>query len=119
MSFHQAAYNRVCLYLTSCVPYVPEPENTNLLKTALRIFRKFDQFPLAMRLALQLNDKELVEEIFLSCKDLMIQKQLAFMLGRHQVGYRKILESSCIFACCLLVSYLIILFSLLVLLGAS
>ena len=79
MSFHQAAYNRVCLYLTSCVPYVPEPENTNLLKTALRIFRKFDQFPLAMRLALQLNDKELVEEIFLSCKDLMIQKQLAFI----------------------------------------
>merc|ERR1719290_829672 len=66
------AHKRVCLYLTSCVPYVPEPENTNLLKTALRIFRKFDQFPLAMRLALQLNDKELVEEIFLSCKDLMI-----------------------------------------------
>ena len=36
---------RVCLYLTSCVPYVPDPENTNLLRTALRIFIKFNQLP--------------------------------------------------------------------------
>merc|ERR1719471_2603865 len=37
-----------------------------------------------MRLALQLNDKKLVEELFNSCSDPIIQKQLAFMLGRHQ-----------------------------------
>merc|ERR1719394_262830 len=78
------AYSRVCLYLVSCVPYVPEPENTNLLKTALSIFRKFAQFPQAMRLALQLNDKALVEELFNSCPDPIVQKQLAYMLGRHQ-----------------------------------
>ncbi len=41
----QQAFQRVCLYLTSCVPYVPDPENTNLLETALRIFRRFKQFP--------------------------------------------------------------------------
>jgi len=79
-----SAYSRVCLYLVSCVPYVPEPENTNLLKTALSIFRKFAQFPQAMRLALQLNDKAIVEELFNSCPDPVVQKQLAFMLGRHQ-----------------------------------
>jgi len=78
------AFNRVCLYLVSCVPFVPDPENTNLLKTAFQIFRKFEQFPQAMRLALQLNDKKLVEELFNSCSDPIIQKQLAFMLGRHQ-----------------------------------
>ena len=44
-----SAYSRVCLYLVSCVPYVPEPENTNLLKTALSIFRKFNQFPQVSR----------------------------------------------------------------------
>ena len=76
------SFARVCLYLTSCVPYVPDPENTNLLKTALRIFRKFDQFPQALRLALQLNEPQLVREIFLECKDSTLQKQLAFMLGR-------------------------------------
>merc|ERR1712106_672115 len=80
----EAAYSRVCLYLVSCVPYVPDPENTNLLKTALSIFRKFKQYPQAMRLALQLNDKDLVEDVFNSCSDSIVQKQLAFMLGRHQ-----------------------------------
>lgn len=80
----ESAYGRVCLYLVSCVPYVPEPENTNLLKTALSIFRKFSQYPQAMRLALQLNDRALVEELFNACNDAVVQKQLAFMLGRHQ-----------------------------------
>merc|ERR1719391_92995 len=37
-----------------------------------------------MRLALQLNDKSLVEDLFNSCPDPIVQKQLAFMLGRHQ-----------------------------------
>merc|ERR1719445_1450473 len=78
------AYNRVCLYLVSCVPFVPDPENTNLLKTAFQIFRKFGQYPQAMRLALQLNDKEMVEDLFNSCPDGVIQKQLAYMLGRQQ-----------------------------------
>jgi len=80
----ESAYNRVCLYLVSCVPYVPEPENTNLLTTALNIFKQFKQYPQAMRLALQLNDKAIVEELFNSCPDPIVQKQLAFMLGRHQ-----------------------------------
>merc|ERR1719150_3080919 len=78
------SFGRVCLYLTSCVAYVPDPENTNLLKTALSIFRKFEQFPHAIRLALQLNDHQLVKEIFMECKDAILQKQLAFMLGRQQ-----------------------------------
>ncbi|XP_030748737.1 26S proteasome non-ATPase regulatory subunit 2 [Sitophilus oryzae] len=78
-------YPRVCLYLTSCVPYVADPENTTLLQTALLLFRKFNQYPQSLRLALQLNDHALIEEIFLSCKDTTIQKQLAFMLGRQQI----------------------------------
>ncbi len=41
----ETTYRRVCLYLTSCVPYVPDPENVRLLETALNIFRKFKQFP--------------------------------------------------------------------------
>ncbi|KAG7237201.1 hypothetical protein INR49_032699 [Caranx melampygus] len=77
------AYGKVCLYLTSCVSYVPEPENSALLRCALNIFRKFNRYPEALRLALMLNDVELVENIFTSCKDIVIQKQLAFMLGRH------------------------------------
>jgi len=77
------AYNRVCRYLTSCVPYVPEPENTNLLHAALKLFRKFEEYPQALRLALQINDSNLVMEIFTQCPDPIVQKQLAFMLGHH------------------------------------
>ncbi|XP_033638428.1 26S proteasome non-ATPase regulatory subunit 2-like [Asterias rubens] len=79
------AFPRVCLYLTSCVNYVPEPEDSILLRTALGIFRKFNRYPEAMRLAIQLNDMELVEDIFTTCKDSLTQKQLAYMLGAQQI----------------------------------
>lgn len=78
-------YQRVCLYLHSCVPYVADPENTILLKTTLNIFKKFDQYPQAMRLAMQLNDRMLIEEIFCNCPDRAIKKQLACMLARNQI----------------------------------
>lgn len=47
--------------------YVPEPEDSTLLKTALNIFRKFDHQPEAMKLAIQLNDIDLIKDIFISC----------------------------------------------------
>lgn len=81
----RSAYDRVCLYLQGCVPYVPDPENVNLLRTALKLSRKFDQYTQAMRLAMMLNDITLIEEIITSCTDAAIQKQLAFMLGRQQI----------------------------------
>lgn len=56
----------------SCVPYVADPENTTLLQTALRLFRKFGQYPQALRLAMQLNDHQLIEEIFTSCNDVYV-----------------------------------------------
>ncbi|XP_055593587.1 26S proteasome non-ATPase regulatory subunit 2 [Uranotaenia lowii] len=81
----ESAYPRVCLYLQSCVPYVPEPENISLLKCALNLSRKFNIHTQAMRLALMINDMQLIQDIFTSCNDLAIQKQLAFMLGRQQI----------------------------------
>ena len=81
----RSAYDRVCLYLQGCVPYVPDPENVNLLKTALKLSRKFEQYTQAMRLAMMLNDIPLIEEIITTCPDNAIQKQLAFMLGRQQI----------------------------------
>lgn len=82
------AYQRVCLYLTSCVPYMPEG-GEHLLQVASDIFLHFGQYPQAMRLALQLNiqkdNKPQIESIFNSCPDSSTQKQLAFMLGRQQI----------------------------------
>lgn len=42
---------------------------------------------------MQLNDHQLIEEIFTSCQDVSVQKQLAFMLGRQQI-YIEINEST-------------------------
>lgn len=76
---------RVSLYMTSCVPYVPDPENTNLLKTSLNIFLKFKRYPDALRIAMQLGDIEQIKSIMHGCEDQTIQKQLAFMIGRQQI----------------------------------
>nr|XP_039267177.1 26S proteasome non-ATPase regulatory subunit 2-like [Styela clava] len=81
----KSTFSRVCLYLTSCVPYTPDPENITLLKTTIRLFRNFDRYAEAMRLALQLNDMDVITELFQSCKDPIMQKQLSFILGRQQV----------------------------------
>jgi 26S proteasome regulatory subunit N1 len=40
------------------------------MKTAVELYRKFKQFPQAIRFAMQFNDMKLVEEIFVSCKDM-------------------------------------------------
>jgi 26S proteasome regulatory subunit N1 len=49
---------------------VPDPENTTLLQASLRLFKRFNQYPQALRVAMQLNDMQLIEEIFTSCNDL-------------------------------------------------
>jgi len=54
----KSTFQRVCLYLSSCVKYVPEPEDTELLKCAVEIFLKFDCYPEALNLAIALNDMD-------------------------------------------------------------
>ncbi|KAI6661946.1 26S proteasome non-ATPase regulatory subunit 2 [Oopsacas minuta] len=81
----ELAHERVCLYLVSCVQYVAEPENTTLLTVAISIFRKYNKLAAAMKLAMQLNDLKLIKDIFFSCNDELLKKQLCFMLGRQQV----------------------------------
>lgn len=49
--------------------YVPEPEDSILLHTALKIYRQFHQFPHALRVAMMLNDPALIKEVFLQCPD--------------------------------------------------
>eukprot|EP00127_Corallochytrium_limacisporum_P007277 Clim_evm18s246 gene=Clim_evmTU18s246 len=81
----EAAHQGVCLYLVSCVPYVSEPEDGILLKTALGIYRKFGKTCDAMRMAIRLADLDICREILEGEKDEAVKKQLCFMLGRHQM----------------------------------
>eukprot|EP00118_Oscarella_pearsei_P002780 m.11543 g.11543 ORF g.11543 m.11543 type:complete len:911 (+) comp23495_c0_seq1:476-3208(+) len=82
----ETSYPRVCLYLTSCVSYVPEPEDSVLLKSALNLYRKFNRSAEALLLAIRLHDTDLIKDIFMSCEDQTVQKQLAYILGRQQIS---------------------------------
>ena len=59
----------VLYFVFSCVAYVPEPENMTLLKTALSLYRKFDQYADAVLIAMQLGDMNIVQQIFTTCPD--------------------------------------------------
>ncbi|CAH8567948.1 unnamed protein product [Dicrocoelium dendriticum] len=88
-------YQRVCLYSTSCVPYLPTPDNTEVLKCAATLYRKFDDPGNSMRCALRLNDMNLIHEIFFnfskyessSGSELSVQRQLAYLLGKQGVVF--------------------------------
>jgi 26S proteasome regulatory subunit N1 len=56
---------RVCRYLLSCVPYVPDPENVMLIHTAYDICIKHDARIDALRCAIMLNNVPLMKEIVL------------------------------------------------------
>ncbi|CAH8457870.1 unnamed protein product [Heterobilharzia americana] len=87
-------FARVCLYLTSCVAYLPTPDNTKVLQYATILYRKFEDLGNAMRCALRLNDMNLIREIFMESGKVKkgsrnygpaIQRQLAYLLGRQNI----------------------------------
>lgn len=76
-------YKRVCLYLLGCTYYVAEPEDTEILRIVMKIYRKVEQVGDALRVALKLNEKELIEDIYNNCTDRTMKKQLACLLARQ------------------------------------
>ena len=93
-----AAYNNVSAvtvsvcrtcFCCSCVPYVPEPEDRNLMKTALSIYRKFDKWPDAMICAISLNDMDLIKEIFLDFRKDRARNQIKIACVKSIFGYIK------------------------------
>ena len=79
-------FGRVCLYILSCAPYVAPPDDMIILKTAHAIYRKFEEYPAAIQVALKLNDHELIKQDFNSCSDPLVKKQLAFILARQHIA---------------------------------
>ncbi|XP_018332038.1 26S proteasome non-ATPase regulatory subunit 2-like [Agrilus planipennis] len=83
-------YQRICLYLMSCAKYVDDVEATKILKIVADQYKRFEEYPRALVVALQLRDKEMVDGLFADCKDPIILKQMAFIAARqlHPVNYR-------------------------------
>ncbi|KAK6748810.1 hypothetical protein RB195_001437 [Necator americanus] len=78
-------HQRVCLYLLSCAPLTPDPDNIILIRTAKDIYLKYKRYLEAVRCAIMLNDPAEIKNIFSKTNDLLLQKQMAILLGRHQI----------------------------------
>lgn len=84
-------YERIGLYLQSCASYLAEPDDTAVLQVACTMYRQVKQFPEAMRMALRLNEMEVITAIYEECDEgredtpSLEKKQLALVLGRQQM----------------------------------
>ncbi|ULT94858.1 hypothetical protein L3Y34_003948 [Caenorhabditis briggsae] len=78
-------HQRVCLYILSCAPLTPDPDNIILIRTALQLYLKFNRYLEAVRCAIMVNDVPKVHEIFAKATDPLLRKQMAILLGRHQI----------------------------------
>lgn len=88
-------YNRVCLYLKSCIDYLPEQEDVEqLLKIAVDIYVKVGKLPDAMQVAIRKNDMDLIKSIYTkSSPGSSVRLQLALDLGRANILLDEDLES--------------------------
>lgn len=80
-------YARVCLYMVSNVPLLTYPDNDKFLRTTYQIYRKYNQYTQAVALAIRLNDRDLIEQVFNSTKDKAIRRQMAFLIARQRIWF--------------------------------
>ncbi|KAL5114792.1 proteasome regulatory particle base subunit [Pleosporales sp. CAS-2024a] len=78
-------YARVCLYMVSNVPLLTYPDNDKFLRTAYQVYRKYKQYTQAVALAIRLNDRDLIEDVFNSTQDKAIRRQMAFLIARQRI----------------------------------
>ncbi|CED83561.1 26s proteasome regulatory complex non-atpase subcomplex rpn1 subunit [Phaffia rhodozyma] len=78
-------YQRVCLYMVSCVNLLVPPDDIRFLRTAHAIYAKHSRYSEAMTLAIRIGDKDLVREAFNAPANLSMKKQLAFHLARSNI----------------------------------
>ena len=79
------SYVRVGLYLTSMASIMSAPEDRlKLFKVCFDMYIRYKDYPLATRIALKMNNNEMVVHVLNECKDAKVLKQLAFILARHR-----------------------------------
>lgn len=80
-------YDRVCQYMVACVSLLPPPEDVTFLKTAYSIYLSKNQLTEALCLAIRLGDESLVRAVFDATTDVVVQKQLAYILSYQKSSF--------------------------------
>lgn len=79
-------YARVCLYMVSCVTLLVSPDDQAFLRTAFNIYLSQKQLTQAIALAIRLDDHDSIRAVFDATDDVLMHKQLAFILARQQIS---------------------------------
>lgn len=80
-------FARACLYMVSCVPLLAPPDDLAFLNTAYSIYLSEGQLTQALALAIRIDNEELISQVFDATTDVLVQKQLGFILARQQYWY--------------------------------
>ncbi|WPK26707.1 hypothetical protein PUMCH_004067 [Australozyma saopauloensis] len=76
-----STYARLCLYMVSCVPLLAPPDDIAFLQTAFSIYLSHGQLTQALTLAIKLDDEALIKQVFEATSDVLVHKQLGFILS--------------------------------------
>jgi 26S proteasome regulatory subunit N1 len=84
----ETTFSRVCLYLKGlCSFAATQADKEGYLNVCYFLYMKYKQYPNALRVALKLNDPKMVANVFTTCEDRLVQKQMAFIISRRQFSH--------------------------------
>lgn len=79
----EATFARVCLYMQGLANFAAtQADKVMYLRICYRLYLKYKVFPNALRIAVKLNNGELVSNCFNACDDDLTKKQMAYMITR-------------------------------------
>jgi len=81
-----ANFSKVHMYLSAVCGYsTDQDELTKILTILYDISLKMEEYTIALRLAIKLDDRQKIEEVFKECPDELIKMQLAFNAARQKI----------------------------------
>uniref|UniRef100_A0A2P2I8Z8 26S proteasome non-ATPase regulatory subunit 2 n=1 Tax=Hirondellea gigas TaxID=1518452 RepID=A0A2P2I8Z8_9CRUS len=79
--------DRVCMYLLKCSCYVADTDELDkILGIAFDIYVRCERLCDALRVAIKIDDKNLIDTCFRISMDGAVTKQLAYILGAHKLA---------------------------------
>ncbi|KAG5490545.1 hypothetical protein JKF63_00665 [Porcisia hertigi] len=77
-------YKRIANYIAAISKYLTRPTDTEARRTVYKIYKKMQAYPDAAVIALMLNDRELVAELFRECTSQPERLQMALLCARQK-----------------------------------
>ena len=79
-------FSKVYMYLSAVCGYSSDQDELIKILTLLyEISLKLEEYTIALRVAIKLDDRDKIEEVFKECPDELIKKQLAFNAARQKI----------------------------------